>query len=109
MLHARLHYHASPRSPLCFQSYMREHGMRMGQLFELMVAWAKDAPEENFMPPTTQGKREESTLTLFFYTPAQAAPRRLRARFVFCFCFYQAHYWWVLGRKNGREIMHDLR
>lgn len=40
--------------------------MRMGQLFELMVAWAKDAPEENFMPPTTQGKREESPLTLSF-------------------------------------------
>ncbi|CAM9126272.1 unnamed protein product, partial [Laminaria digitata] len=36
------------------QAYMKDRGMRMGQLFELMVAWAKDAPEENFMPPTTQ-------------------------------------------------------
>lgn len=52
-------YHHRGHVLTCFQSYMKERGMRMGQLFELMVAWAKDAPEEKFMPPTTQGKREE--------------------------------------------------
>ena len=39
------------------KSYMKEKGMRMGQLFELMVAWARDAPEEDLLPPTTQGKQ----------------------------------------------------
>lgn len=56
------------RSLACFQSYMKEHGMRMGQLFELMVAWAKTAAEENFMPPTTQGKRGQSSLAFVFFS-----------------------------------------
>lgn len=32
-----------------YQSYLRDNGMRLGQLFERMVAWARDASEEDLI------------------------------------------------------------
>lgn len=31
------------------QSYLKDNGMRLGQLFERMVAWARDASEEDLV------------------------------------------------------------
>lgn len=79
--------------------------MRMNQLFELMVAWARDAPEDELMPPTTQGTRE-CTLTFFVFLiakPREAYTALLRARLV-TFVKCQASYWCLLGGETGLYV-----
>lgn len=38
-----------------YQSYLRDNGLRLGQLFERMVAWARDASEEDLMQRPGRG------------------------------------------------------